>query len=394
MAVAFFVGASNSLASSYPSQLIYRPNGPVDAPNVFLDYNDLWPVFLASPVDRWFDIILDAGIVSGATLEVPARVGGDGVYDFQDRVTLKSRWGDALYGGYAEVTWAAGTKIINLTRVQSLFLRESSDGTSVYTQASVGPLAKFILFEGYFSGIGNRHAANAEFLSAVGPTLLVLGGRSFIISNLGKPAVVHPANATGVLNVYCSGTDNYVSGGYSGGIGTPGKAIKQASVTHSLNIWLFGIGDPFVETNALDTDVGTSTNVYLYNVGPYGISNQTFPQIYALGTLSFNNRTAASQNAGAIGLVAGTTQTQAGATQLPWGMSQTGTCANVNDGVRMPSARSEQDVIHTNDGAFTEQLWPDFGDNLGAGVNIPVTQAAGVTNHWIAIDDTNWRRVT
>jgi hypothetical protein len=92
------------------------------------------------------------------------------------------------------------------------------------------------------------------------------------------------------------------------------------------------------------------------------------------------------------GLTAATTQTYAAAIQLPYGVSQTSVCANVNDGAKFPSAKAGRIVLHANDGVQTEKLYPFSGDNLGAGVDVAITIAAGLTGFWFAIDSTNWRK--
>lgn len=92
------------------------------------------------------------------------------------------------------------------------------------------------------------------------------------------------------------------------------------------------------------------------------------------------------------GIVASTTQTQ-GQGQLTRSLNQVATVANANDTVTLPPAETGKEVIVINGGANTLRVYPATGDNLGAGVNTPTTQLAGVTSRYLAYDATNWVKV-
>lgn len=95
----------------------------------------------------------------------------------------------------------------------------------------------------------------------------------------------------------------------------------------------------------------------------------------------------------ANGITAGTTQTQVGATALTADVSRISTCANANDGVRLPTAVVGMRKVVINDGAQTAKVWPASGDNLGAGVDTATTQATTVVNTYYCYAANTWRKV-
>lgn len=88
-------------------------------------------------------------------------------------------------------------------------------------------------------------------------------------------------------------------------------------------------------------------------------------------------------------ITASTTQSQ-GEQQLTKSVNEIGTCANPNDVATMPDARGGARCVVINNGANTLQLFPASGDDLGAGVNISITLAAGAVGNYIAYDSTTW----
>ena len=70
-----------------------------------------------------------------------------------------------------------------------------------------------------------------------------------------------------------------------------------------------------------------------------------------------------------ISLTAGTTQTQAGAVfGGNSGQIVVSTCANANDGVRLPVAtRAGRMIILTNDGAQNLKVWPSTSGTINGG---------------------------
>lgn len=97
------------------------------------------------------------------------------------------------------------------------------------------------------------------------------------------------------------------------------------------------------------------------------------------------------------GITAGTTQTQVGATALTTYLNIVGTCANANDGVKLPSASADLCCVVVNNGAAVCKVWPATGDAVGTGaVNAAdsSTIAVGEKVHYWAKDATTWYRVT
>jgi len=351
------------------STLIYRPAGPVSRPNEFTDFNALMAAFAASAV--FTEIVIDAGTTSGTTLTLPA-----GAFNFDNgRGYLSGTWRDPEVG-HTGIAWSAATTVTGLQFVTNgLWIGSSADSSPVFAQSV--PNAYFSL--GSNSGIQNLHASNAAFLSAVATTFVNLDGyNSFIYSTLGKEAVVSPVGATGSLNIYQLGDFSWISGPH---------AVQQSSTAHALSLHPYGF-DSYVDTDAISAAISTTVNL---NIGANsyggGIWSQNAAQSLILGTYNKVNR---SIDAKAAISAAGTNY--ATATQLPWGVSQTSTCA-AGAGVRMPTAYAGNPVIHTNDGANAELLYPFSGDNLGAGVDVAITLGVGQTVHYVAHDATNWRKV-
>lgn len=90
---------------------------------------------------------------------------------------------------------------------------------------------------------------------------------------------------------------------------------------------------------------------------------------------------------------AGTTQTQAGALAITSPIMRISTCATSGDGVKLPTAAANLDVLIINDGAEAAQIWPNTSDAIDGGSADAVdanTLAAGSARRYIAIDATNW----
>ena len=83
-----------------------------------------------------------------------------------------------------------------------------------------------------------------------------------------------------------------------------------------------------------------------------------------LGNLTVLGSTGVS---GVTGLTAGTTQTQAGAVVGTGTSIRVSTCANANDGVKLPAALKGDLVILTNAGAQNLKVWPASGEKVNTG---------------------------
>lgn len=127
----------------------------------------------------------------------------------------------------------------------------------------------------------------------------------------------------------------------------------------------------------------------------YGFENSSF-LVYTNTTLALTiNNTQKATFSGHISrsveasITASTTQTQ-GQQPLTKDVNEISVCANANDVVTLPFAVAGLQIIVTNNGANTLQIFPASGDNLGAGVNTSETLAAGGTRMYTAYDGTNW----
>lgn len=80
-----------------------------------------------------------------------------------------------------------------------------------------------------------------------------------------------------------------------------------------------------------------------------------------------------------VGIVAGTTQTQAGATQLTKKRNIVSTVANANDGVKAAQAVENMEQYVKNEGANTMKFYPYLGDRfLGLPINTPIDVLRGM----------------
>jgi hypothetical protein len=90
------------------------------------------------------------------------------------------------------------------------------------------------------------------------------------------------------------------------------------------------------------------------------------------------------------GVVASTTQTQAGGTALVSTINEVSVCTNANDTVTLPTSVAGMQCIIINNGAQTLRIYPFLGDNLGAGVDTFTTLASGSNVVFTAYDAVNW----
>jgi hypothetical protein len=90
------------------------------------------------------------------------------------------------------------------------------------------------------------------------------------------------------------------------------------------------------------------------------------------------------------GITASTTQTQ-GNGALTSDVNQISVCAADKNTVTLPPALAGLEVIVTNDGAKTLQVFPASGDDLGLGVNVATLQFTGGTTRYVSRDSTNWK---
>lgn len=90
------------------------------------------------------------------------------------------------------------------------------------------------------------------------------------------------------------------------------------------------------------------------------------------------------------GIIAGTTQTQAGATALTGAVNVIGTVGTTSDGVILPVAEVGDSVFVRNGGANTAKVYPPLGGAVNGGTaNAAVTLASGASTTFIYTSTVN-----
>jgi hypothetical protein len=92
------------------------------------------------------------------------------------------------------------------------------------------------------------------------------------------------------------------------------------------------------------------------------------------------------------GITASTTQTQ-GQRPLLSSYNEISVCANHNDVVTMPPAATGRRCLIINKGARRLQLFPESGDDIGAGIDASVTIKSDTSLLFVGIDSINWHDV-
>ena len=93
-------------------------------------------------------------------------------------------------------------------------------------------------------------------------------------------------------------------------------------------------------------------------------------------------------------ITAGTTQTQAGATQLGGSISFV-TTGNASDGVRLPTDMALGDVVYVvNSSAVALNVYPNTGGKINNGsANAAKALAANLSGAYISLGSENWGAV-
>lgn len=196
---------------------------------------------------------------------------------------------------------------------------------------------------------------------------LFLASGGVIDWNNGDVTLTHSAN-----NLKIAGGNFRISGG-----NIIPDISNSASLGTTSNQWsdLFLASGGFINWNNGDVKIGHSSN-YIYVTS---------------GDLWFDTSCFCRKNV-SNNITANVAQTQ-GTPALTGEYNRITTCANAGDSVTFPTALAGKTVIVTNDGANSAQLYPYSGDDLGAGVNTPVSLAAGASTYYICLDATNWRQI-
>lgn len=91
------------------------------------------------------------------------------------------------------------------------------------------------------------------------------------------------------------------------------------------------------------------------------------------------------------GLTASTTQTQAAATQLQYGINRVTSVANASDAIKMPQAKPGAIVAIVVDGGNTASLFPFLGDDINdAAVNASVSVADNTLSIYVCAVAGEW----
>lgn len=148
--------------------------------------------------------------------------------------------------------------------------------------------------------------------------------------------------------------------------------------------------------------LGTSTlgwaDLFLANGGVLNFNNGDITLTHGTNVLTFAGGDLAMGNDALIrrdvnaGITASTNQAQ-GNGALTAEVNEVSTCANVNDTVTLPAAVAGLRVVIINNGAQTMRIYPAAGDNLGAGIDLATTLAAGSNVVYQAYDATNWESI-
>lgn len=145
----------------------------------------------------------------------------------------------------------------------------------------------------------------------------------------------------------------------------------------------------------LDIQLGPSGNNLQYGVGVFAFQEGTTVSTTAgdltltpFGNIVLGNDALIQHDVNA-GLTASITQTQ-GQGAMTAEINEVATVANVDDTVTLPSAVAGLKITVINNGANQLQIFPASGDDLGQGVNIAESLAAGSNKTYVSYDGTNW----
>lgn len=92
-----------------------------------------------------------------------------------------------------------------------------------------------------------------------------------------------------------------------------------------------------------------------------------------------------------LGLTADSGSAQAGATPLQIGFNEIATVATIGDSVLMPAADQVGQIVRIyNAGANSADVFPQSGENLGAGADTAAALAAGANISYICVASGLW----
>jgi hypothetical protein len=139
------------------------------------------------------------------------------------------------------------------------------------------------------------------------------------------------------------------------------------------------------ESGTLDQGVLSDLQTEVNNKAP--IANPTFTGVVSTPALTLTSNQLIRHTV--TGITASVTQTQ-GNGVLTGTVNEVTTVANTNDTVTLPTAVGGLQIEVKNNGSNTLQIFPASGDDLGEGINTPITLIAGNILVFSCIDSTNW----
>lgn len=84
---------------------------------------------------------------------------------------------------------------------------------------------------------------------------------------------------------------------------------------------------------------------------------------------------------------------QVSATLVNARINEVSTVASPGDSVKLPSASPDIEIKIINDGANSLDIFPNIGNDLGAGINVAISLESGSNIIYVSYDSTNWKSV-
>ena len=193
-------------------------------------------------------------------------------------------------------------------------------------------------------------------------------------------------DTNGAINVTPNGTGETVIGSHVKLTGISKVLYWDSGSTGTYHIGADG-GTPYIRGPDANHEIQVMNDGFEINTSSTRklVFKDTEPGIKVEGAQGFYRSVTAT-------ITASTTQTQ-GNGQLTTDINEISVCANVNDTVTLPAALAGRHCLVINNGAQTAQVFPNIGDNLGAGVDTATTIVSGSRKLFIAYDSTNWEPV-
>lgn len=231
-----------------------------------------------------------------------------------------------------------------------LFIQSSPSHSAnlIEVQDSVGSILAFVDFNGVIVSGGGSVGAD-DFVKLDGPAGILE------VHGVGNAAKLLLDARTGVVDTFISFTD-----------GNAG------------NEWAVGVDDS-------DTQAWKISRNTILGVNDFFKIEKTTGDIFITpGHLVLSTTAGITANAGGG---------QAGATLLTSNYNEVSTVASGGDSVKLETAQAGLRQTIINNGANDAAVFPNTGDDLGAGVDTSVILASGNNITYVAYDATNWESI-